>query len=67
MSLLWKTKKEHEGPEDSNTSESGSSAGGFSWSNVLGKLSTVLSIMIAAFDIGSMLAKIFNIRIPGIR
>lgn len=60
-SALEKLKNKHDG------SESGSSAGGFSWSNILGKLSTVLSIMIAAFGIGSMLAKIFNIRIPGIR
>ncbi|CAB0787779.1 HtaA domain protein [Corynebacterium diphtheriae] len=60
-SALEKLKNKHDG------SESGSSTGGFSWSSVLGKLSTVLSIMIAAFGIGSMLAKIFNIRIPGIR
>lgn len=60
-SALEKLKNKHDG------SESGSSAGGFSWSNILGKLSTVLSIMIAAFGIGSMLAKIFNMRIPGIR
>lgn len=60
-SALEKLKNKHDG------SESGSSAGGFSWSNILGKLSTVLSIMIAAFGIGSMLAKIFNIRIPSIR
>ncbi|CAB0492016.1 HtaA domain-containing protein [Corynebacterium diphtheriae bv. mitis] len=60
-SALEKLKNKHDG------SESGSSTGDFSWSSVLGKLSTVLSIMIAAFGIGSMLAKIFNIRIPGIR
>ncbi|CAB0586798.1 HtaA domain protein [Corynebacterium diphtheriae] len=60
-SALEKLKNKHDG------SESGSSTGGFSWSSVLGKLSTALSIMIAAFGIGSMLAKIFNIRIPGIR
>lgn len=54
-SALEKLKNKHEGSEDSNTSESGSSAGGFSLSNILGTLSTVLSLMIAAFDIGSLL------------
>lgn len=66
-SALEKLKNDDKGSEGSSVSSSGSSPSGFSWSNVLGKLSTVLSIMIAAFGIGSMLAKIFNIRIPGIR
>ncbi|MEL6051243.1 HtaA domain-containing protein [Corynebacterium rouxii] len=66
-SALEKLKNDHKGSEGSSVSNSGSSAGSFSWSNILGKLSTVLSLMIAAFGIGTVLVNFFNIRIPGIR